>query len=212
MNITIRREQPEDYRKVEEITREAFWNLHFPGCSEHLLAHSLRSAPAFIPELDLVAVVDGEFAGNIMYCRAIVSSGKDAETEVLTFGPLSVSPALQSRGIGAALIRHSLALAKEMGFIAVFIYGDPDYYHRFGFAGAKAFDIRTADGYYMDALMGLELFPGALEGISGRFFEGEAYNVDDTALEEFEKGFPPKEKLETESQKHFLKMLNQREK
>jgi predicted N-acetyltransferase YhbS len=208
MDIAIRREEPRDYRVVEELTREAFWNLHVPGCDEHLLAHNLRTSEAFVPELDFVAEADSNIVGNIMFCRAKVAEDGGVEREVLTFGPVSVWPRLQRKGIGGALIRHSLKAAAEMGFTAVLIYGDPAYYCRFGFKPAEMFGIRTSEGRFHPALQLRELVPGALAGISGRFFEGEAYRVDPAELVEFDKQFPYKEKLETESQKRFLEMLN----
>ncbi len=208
MDIFIRPEESKDYRIVEELTREAFWNLHVPGCNEHLLAHNLRSCGAFVSELDFVAESGGEVAGNIMYCRSKVIREDGTEHEVLTFGPVSVWPKLQSKGIGAALIRHSLTVAADMGFTAVLIYGDPAYYVRFGFKPAQAYDIRTAHGRFHQALQALELVPGALNGISGRFCEDEAYNVDDAELEAFDATFTPKEKFVTESQKKFLELLN----
>lgn len=208
MDIRIRLEEPKDYRTVEELTREAFWNLHVPGCNEHLLAHNLRTSAAFVQELDFVAVGENEIVGNIMYCRAKVLGEDGTKHDVLTFGPVSVWPHLQKKGIGGKLIRHSLGAAADMGFTAVLIYGDPAYYVRFGFKPARAYDIRTAEGRFHKALQALELVPSALDGVTGCFFEGEAYDVDDSELEAFDKAFTPKEKFETESQKRFLEMLN----
>ena len=88
------------------------------------------------------------------------------------------------------------------------IYGDPAYYCRFGFQPAEAFGLTTSEGRFHKALQALELAPGALAGISGRFFEGEAYHVNPAELEEFDSQFPPKEKFVTESQKRFAEMLN----
>ena len=208
MNITIRLEEPKDHRTVEELTREAFWNLHVPGCDEHLLAHNLRTCAAFVPELDFVAMAGDEIVGNIMYCRSKIVEGDGVGHDVLTFGPVSVWPRLQGQGIGGALIRHSLKVAADMGFTAVLIYGDPAYYVRFGFRPAQACDIRTSEGRFHPALQALELVPGALDGVSGRFFEGEAYRVDESELEAFDSTFPHKEKCVTESQKRFLEMQN----
>lgn len=208
MELQFRPEEPKDHRTVEELTREAFWNLHVPGCDEHLLAHNLRTCAAFVPELDFVAVSDGKIVGNIMYCLSKVVEDSGIEREMLTFGPVSVWPYFQKQGIGSAIIRHSLKVAEDMGFKAVFIYGYPAYYTRFGFRGAEAFGICTSEGRFHPALMALELVPGALDGVSGRFFEGEAYTVDQAALEAFDSTFPHKEKLVTESQKRFLETLN----
>ena len=209
MDISIRLEQKADHRIVEEMTREAFWNLFVPGCDEHLLAHKLRNCAAFIPKLDFVAVMDGRVVGNIMYCKAVVLDDKGAERHVITFGPVSVWPQLQKQGIGGALIRHSLKKAAQMDFGAVLIYGDPAYYCRFGFEPAQKFGISTSQGGFLDALMALELKEGALGGISGRFIEGEQYSVDPHELSEFDKTFPFKEKSVTESQKRFAELSEQ---
>lgn len=208
MELSFRMEEPLDYRTVEELTREAFWNLHVPGCSEHLLAHQLRSCGAFVPALDFVALAGGEIAGNIMYCRARVAEDSGEEHGVLTFGPVSVWPRLQKQGVGSALIRHSLKAAAKMSFEAVLIYGDPAYYRRFGFRAAEMFGIRTSEGRFHPALQALELAPGALDGVGGRFFEGDAYHVDQKELDEFDRIFPHREKLVTESQKRFQELQN----
>ncbi len=196
MDPVIRLEQPGDYRRVEEITREAFWNLFAPGCSEHYLVHRLRTCPQFIPELDFVAVADGAVVGNILYSRAEVRQAGRVSGQVISFGPLSVLPEWQGRGIGAALIRHSLAEAARMGFGAVIIYGHPGYYRRFGFQPARMFNITTPDGKFIDPLMALELREGALAGVSGSFFEAEVFHMDPAEVEAFDAGFPPKEKTD----------------
>ena len=207
MQLIIRNEEPGDYREVDNLTREAFWNLHVPGCNEHYLAHLLRKSPAFIPELDFVAVNEGIILGNIMYAKSLLISDDGVQHPVITFGPVSVLPEHQGKGIGAALIRHSLAKAKEMGFGLVFIYGDPTYYSRFGFREGEAHNIRTKDGLYTPALQVLQLADTAI--IPGRFVEDSVYEVDDTEAEEFDKGFPKKEKEVTASQQKFLDMLAQ---
>jgi len=194
---------------VEELTREAFWNLNVPGCNEHLLAHKLRDSPVFIPELDFVALMEHQIVGNIMFCRSIVKSDATLAYGVLTFGPVSVLPQFQRQGVGSALIRHSLRAAADLGHKVILIYGDPAYYHRFGFKSAKEHDIATREGKFMDALMAFELYPGVLQGISGRFFEDEVYHVDEEELVEFEKTFPYKEKCITESQRRFQELASQ---
>ena len=68
--MNIRLETPEDYREVEELTREAFWNVYAPGCVEHFVLHHYRSNPDFIPELDFVMEEDGRIIGHVMYSKA----------------------------------------------------------------------------------------------------------------------------------------------
>ena len=113
-NLRIRREEPGDYRAVEELTRDAFWNLQVPGCNEHYLAHVLRGHPDFIPELDLVAERDGRVVGNIMYTKAWLVDEAGNRKEILTFGPLSVAPECQRQGIGKRLMEESFRIAEQI--------------------------------------------------------------------------------------------------
>ena len=69
-DLTIRLETEKDYRAVEELTREAFWNVYVPGASEHYFVHMMRNHPDFIPNLAFVLEKDGEIIGNIMYTKA----------------------------------------------------------------------------------------------------------------------------------------------
>ena len=210
-DITIRLEQPEDYRTVEHLTREAFWNHHVPGCDEHYLAHVLRESSCFVPELDFVAEHSGKIVGNIMYTRAKILCDSGETCPVLSFGPLSVLPEWQGKGVGSALVRHTLSRASELGHTAVLIYGDPAYYLRLGFLPAESFGIGTADDYYMDALQALELVAGALREKQGRFQEDHAYGVDADASAAFDKSFPTKEKREgLPSQLKFLEHVSRR--
>jgi len=203
MEIELRLEEEKDYRIVEELTREAFWNLHFPGADEHFLIHNLRKTKEFIKDLDFVAIYNGKIVGNIVYVESKVI---DCEKEhvVLTFGPVSVLPEYQNKGIGAKLINHTIQLARQMGYKAILIYGFPDYYKRFGFKASKEYNITDKDGKFPAALMVLDLYPNALDGIHGVFDEGQVYQIDADEAAEFDKGFHKKEKLKTESQNRFI--------
>jgi len=200
MNIIIRPEEKRDYDEVEKLTREAFWDIYKPGCDEHLLAHKLRKTTAFIPELDFVAEFNGRIVGNIMYSKAKVIDENASGHEVITFGPVSVLPEMQKRSIGSKLIEHTKRLAAKLGYRGIFIYGNPAYYHRFGFQNAERFGISTSEGSNFDEFMALELYPGALEGISGRFCEDSVFKIDTDELEEFEQKFPFREKHITDTQ------------
>ena len=203
MNLDIRIEYPRDHRVVEELTREAFWNVHVPGCSEHFILHELRKCADFIPGLDFVAISDGHAVGNIVYSASHIIDELGVKHPVITFGPISVLPAMQNQGVGNALIRHSLKAAKAQGYKVVCIYGDPRYYSRFGFHCAEKYDIKTSAGQYAVALLALELTDGALQGISGRFVESAVFEVDQKAVEAYDKNFPVKKKLVTPSQERF---------
>jgi predicted N-acetyltransferase YhbS len=207
MDIILRRETEKDYRAVEELTREAFWNIYVPGCSEHLILHRLRGAKAFVRELDYVAVQGGKIAGSIVYAETAVISPAGAAHKVLTFGPVSVAPELQGRGIGSALIKNTLRLARKTDWPAVVIYGDPEYYRRFGFRASKEFGITGKNGKFPAALLVLELRENAPANIAGFFDEGSAYDeAGEKELEEFDRQFPPKEKGYLKSQDRFREL------
>lgn len=223
MEYSIRLEAKPDYYETEYLMREAFWGIApvpredlaqpgRPGCDEHLLTHKMRQDSAFVPALAFVAQaakplaaepagqdgsrhhISGGLVGGILYMRAVIRAASGAQTETLIFGPLGVRPDLQGTGIGGALVRHSLAEATRLGFGSVFIYGHPDYYPRFGFAPAARFGVTTADGKNFDAFMGLELHPGALDGVKGRFFYPSVY--DTLPLDEllaFDRQFPARQ-------------------
>ncbi|WP_040195854.1 GNAT family N-acetyltransferase [Candidatus Soleaferrea massiliensis] len=208
MDIQLRLEQPADYRKTETVTREAFWNHFSPGCNEHYLLHIMRGNPAFLPQLDVVAVHDGRIVGNIAYMKAVIH-GDDGKTyEVLSLGPIAVLPEYQRKGVGRRLIGYTRELARKMGFRAILLCGDPAYYGRQGFAAAEQFGIRTADNMYAAALQVCELYENALSGIRGRYIEDAVYEVDQDASAAFDQGFPAKEKIGgTPSQKRFQEIV-----
>ncbi len=200
MTISIRLEEQRDYTKVEHLTRDAFWDLYRPGCSEHLVVHNIRKDPAFVPKLSYVVCDGDDVIGNIIYSRAKVVRDEHQEFEVLCMGPFAVLPAYQKKGIGARLLNHTIQIARELGFKAVIIFGNPAYYQRFGFRNAKDFGITTAWDANMDAFMALELFSGSLSGITGKFFASPVFDVKDEEIEIFEKQFPYREKHVTDTQ------------
>ena len=210
-NIKLRNEKVSDYRTVEELTREAFWNHHVPGCNEHYLLHIMRNADSFINELDIVAELDGKIVGNIVYTKAKIVTDDGNCHEVISFGPLSIHPEFQGRGIGGLLIEHTKTMAKELGYKAILIYGDPDYYSKFGFVAAETYKIATADNMYAVPLQAIELFQGELSKCSGRFFEDAIYEVDEVAAKEFDKGFPQKElQNDLPTQNRFSQLVEMR--
>lgn len=192
--IELRPERSADRRAVEELTRDAFWNHYVPGCDEHYLAHILRDSPDFLPELDYVAVRDGAVIGSIMYTRASIVLDRGGERGVLCFGPLAVAPAFQGQGVGGRLVTRTGDLARALGHAAILIFGDPDYYSRFGFVPAERYGIGASGGIYAASLQALELQPGALADCAGYFAESKSFQIDLDQAAAFDRRFPPREK------------------
>ena len=207
LQVKLRLEQPGDFRAVEEITRNAFWNLYVPGANEHYIVHSLRDHPDYIPELSLVAEREGEVVGSICCTRAHIQNMSGHRHPVLTFGPLSVRPDLFGMGIGRALIEESRVRAAQRRETAICILGYPDYYARFGFVNARRYGISMGDGVYPWALQVLELSPDALAGVEGNYVCSEMFEPDPEKVEQFDASFSYREKFVTGSQKAFEKAL-----
>lgn len=203
MNISIKNETENDYRQVEELTREAFWNLYVPGCNEHFLVHVMRNHTDFIASLDLVAILENRITGNIMYTKSHLVNESGEKIIVITFGPVSVLPEYQKKGIGFTLIQHSIKKATEDGYKAVVIQGHPHNYCKHGFKSSKDFNISDADGRYPYSLLVLELEKGCLDGHTWKYHPSEVFNINEKDTEEFDKSFSQKKKEYRYSQEEF---------
>lgn len=194
MNIVIRNETEKDFREVEELTREAFWNLYFPGCNEHYLVHQMRNHPDFIKELDFVAEDNGKIVGNIMYTKARLINEDEQEIEIISFGPLSVLPEYQRQGIGSLLVSRTKNAAQKKGAKGIAIFGDPHNYCKHGFKNGKDLNISDMNGEYPYGLLALELTKDAWTGHKWKFKYSDVFNIKEEDVEKFDKNFCPKEK------------------
>ncbi len=217
-DISIRLEKKEDYRAVENLVREAFWNVYRPGCTEHYLIHVLRDDPDFIPELDYVmflsvqqndpvdhsvAEKDGRLIGQNVFVKAVIELDDGREIPVLTMGPIGILPELKRQGYGKMILDYTLEKATELGYGAVLFEGNIDFYGKSGFTYAKEFGIRYNDmPSEADTSFFLckELIPGYLAGVVGAYRTPKGYLVEDADVEEYDKNFPPKEKLKLPGQ------------
>ncbi|MBQ3010570.1 MAG: N-acetyltransferase [Oscillospiraceae bacterium] len=205
-NLTIRLETEKDYRAVEELTREAFWNVYKPGADEHYYVHQMRSHPDFIPELAFVLEEDGELVGNIMYTKAWLVDENGARKEILSFGPLSIAPDRQRQKLGKRLIEHSFAAARELGYDVNIIFGNPGNYVSRGFVSCKRKNVSFIfDGNFPTALLVAELVPNALDSRKWLYIPSTAADCceDIAAVEAFDAEFPNKEKAWMPSQEEF---------
>ena len=208
MDIQIRLEQPADYREAEQVMREAFWNYYSPGCTEHYLLHIMRSSPNFISELDFVAVAGGRIIGSVVFLKSFIMGDDGNRYEVLSMGPIAVLPDFQRKGVGRMLINHARNVAAANGYRAILLCGEPSYYTKVGFTAAEQFGIRTAENKYFAALHVCPLYPNALAGVAGKYYEDEIYQVNPEKADEFDKQFSWKERIEgTPTQKRFEEVV-----
>ena len=150
-NYTIRTEQPRDFKIVENLTREAFWNVYRPGCTEHYVLHCYRNEPDFVPELSLVLEVDGEIIGHVMYAWSHIDADDGRKIRMMTFGPISIRPDYKRKGYGKTLLDHSMRIAAEMGAGCLLICGNIAFYGKSGFVVASTRGIRYTDDPESDA-------------------------------------------------------------
>lgn len=200
MTITLKPETEQDSRIVNELTRDAFRDLYKPGADEHFILHKMRKVAAFVKELDILAREDTTIVGNIAYTKAQIRNEQGQAFEVLCMGPVSVLPSHQKKWIGSLLINYTVQKAKELWYKAIILFWNPDFYHRFGFVNTEKYNIQTSSGDNFDAFMVLELYEGALQNISWKFYEDKVFEVDPDQLADFEKQFPPREKHITDTQ------------
>lgn len=203
MNIEIRETVEPDYRATEIITRDAFWNLYVPGCDEHYLLHILREHEDFIGDLDYVALVDGEIVGNIVYTKSCLVSDDGRSIDTLTFGPISVKPEYQRKGIGSLLIRKTLGLVEKRGIPAVPIYGHPYNYVKHGFVSGRRFNIGIGGNRYPSGLLVYMIDKNRFMGGRWSFVESEAYSINHEDANRFDKTFPGKRKEVVYTQEDF---------
>ena len=192
-NLNIRLENETEYREVENLVRESFWNVY----------RELRKDPDFVPELDFVLEKDGKIIGQNMFMRAVIQSDDGREIPIMTMGPIGILPEFKRMGYGKFLLDHSLERAAELGCGALCFEGNIDFYGKSGFRPASEFGIRyhgLPEGEDASFFLCRELILGYLDGITGEYATPQGYYVDEKAAEEFDKMFPPKEKLKLPGQ------------
>ena len=207
-NLLIRRGNTADNIEVENITREAFWNLYIPGCEEHFVIHNIWPHKDFIPELYFVAAIEDRIVGCVVFTASRLENNKGIQIRTATFGPVCVLPQHQHSGIGSALINAGIDEAKKMGFPAIIILGDPHNYCRHGFKNSKDFNISDSGGKYPLGQLVLKLDDKiVIKNDNWKFFYSDVYNIDSAEVDEFENRFPKKEKLKNHSQALYSMLI-----
>lgn len=205
MNIVIRNEEEKDYRLVEEIARDAFWNLYCPGCDEHFIINKIRKSEDFIKELSFVIELNGNVVGAIFYTNSKIVCNDGTIINTITFAPVFIKSDYHRQGLGKKLINYSIDKAKKLGYKAILILGYPYHYETYGFIGAKNYNICMEDMKFYKCLMALPLYKGALDNISGYVTFSKVFETNQKELSEFDKNFPYKEKNFQQSQIEFEK-------
>lgn len=204
--IIIRNEEEKDYQTVERITREAFYNMYIPGCTEHYLVNVMRSHKDFIPELDFVMEADGEVIGNIMYTKTWLTDDDGGQKQIITFGPVSIAPEHQRKGYGKRLMQHSFEKAVSLGYDVIVIFGTPMNYVSSGFKSCKKYNICLEGDKFPAAMLVKELIPGALDGKRRYYHDSPVMTVSEEDAAAFDEKLERMEKKYQPSQEEFYIM------
>ena len=205
-DFIIRQERESDERAVENLIRESFWNVYRPGCTEHYLMHVLRKDAAFVKELDFVMEQNGEkkrIIGQNCFVKTCINADDGRKIDVLTMGPICIANDFKRKGLGKTFLDYSVQKAAELGFGAVFFEGNIEFYKHSAFDYALNFGIRYHDlpeGADDSFFLCRELKTGYLHGVTGVYQTPKVYYVADSDVAEFDKSFPPKEKLKLAGQ------------
>ena len=204
--MAIRLEQPQDWREVENLTRESFWNVYRPGCTEHYVLNQYRHNPDFIPELDFVMEEDNHIIGHVMFSKAEIILNDGSAFPSWTFGPISIHPDHKRKGYGLKLLQYALEKAKAMGIGLLQMEGNIDFYRHAGFDLASKLHIHYHDmpqDEEVPFFLAQELIPGYWGNREGIYCPPKGYFVADEhpdAFEAYDKLFPKKAKAYNEGQ------------
>lgn len=191
--MIIRKEEQKDYFTVENLVREAFWNVYRPGCMEHFVVHKLREDKCCVRDLTRLAEVDGETVAAIFYSEGTLLRANGTTEKMLTFGPVAVKPSFQKQGIGEFLIRTTMDNAAKLGYPCLVITGNPQYYAKYGFAPSSDFGIRYCGMDESDAapFFMCKRLDEKAEIPSGVYSDPSCFDTDEAEVDTFDKLFPP---------------------
>ena len=200
-DFIIRHERATEQRDVENLVRESFWNVYRPGCMEHYIIHCLRKDKAFIPQLDFVMTIKQDdkdlLIGQIVCMRSEIKTDNAVSLPIITLGPIGIHPDYKRQGYGKALLDYTLKKATQMGFGAVCLEGNINFYGKSGFTYASDYGIRyhgQPEGENTPFFLCKELKPNYLNGAAGEYVIPEGYFIDEAECDRFDAMFPQKEK------------------
>lgn len=164
--MIIRQEENRDFKSVFQLIEKAFENEKLSDHKEQFLVERLRKSEAFIPELSIIAEIEGEIVGHILVTKLKIKNAT-GEFESLALAPVSVLPEFQGKQIGSKLIIESHRKARELGYKSIVLLGHEKYYPRFGYKQADKYGIELPFEVPKENCMVIELVDDGLKGING---------------------------------------------
>lgn len=155
--ITVRSETADDIKAIDVVHLSAF-----EGDDEVGLIGSLRESSSFVPELSLVAEFHNRIVGHVLLTKVRLQRDKDG-MDILALAPMAVVPSQSHRGIGSELVKAAIDKATELGYPAVVVVGQPDFYQRFGFEPVSNWKLSCSLAVAGDLVSAIEVKKGSLE-------------------------------------------------
>ncbi|MBT8229161.1 MAG: N-acetyltransferase [Bacteroidia bacterium] len=171
-SLIIRNEKDGDFEAVSDVLVRAFEQE-----DESRLVKLLRQSDSFIPELTMVAEVNQNIVGSIVYSKIRIINDEGNAFQSIALAPMAVDPAFQKKGIGSILVKSTIAKAKELGYESIIVLGHAAYYPKFGFTEARPYCIKAPFDVPSEAFMVLELKEGILQDIEGTVQYNEAFSI-----------------------------------
>lgn len=164
--MNIRKEENKDYKSVFNLIENAFKDEIYTDHKEQFLVERLRKSESFVPELSLIAEIDGEIVGYVLLTKIKIVNN-DLQKTALALAPIAVLKKYQGKGIGGKLILEAHQRAKELGFDSVILLGHEKYYPKFGYKMTKNYGIKLPFEVPDENCMLIELTENALKDVSG---------------------------------------------
>lgn len=198
--MKLRLENENDYTEVENLVRNAFWNVYRPGAFEHYIVHELRYDESFIANLAYVIEENGEIVGHINYSKGFIDT-ENEKTDAVVLGPIAIRKDHQNKGLGSRLIEYTLSLAEKEAIPYILVVGDENYYHRFGFISASKYDLylEGTDTTQDCPFFMIRIFDES-KVMKGTFHNPDVFNVTQEDADEFDRKFEYKEKKVLDTQ------------
>lgn len=187
----IRLETKKDYIQVEKLVYKTFQQIHPNKCYEHFIVHTLRNCSSFIKELDFVLEKNNVIIGHNIFIRSTIYTDINTIVPILVMGPISIASNFQNQGYGTQLLNYSLQQASLLGYGAVFLEGDINFYKKSNFNYAKDFGIRYNNLTNIDSSYFLckELIHGYLNNITGIYKVPLEYQIKELDFQNYNKKF-----------------------
>lgn len=158
LTLDLHPERPEDQPAIERLHERAFGPGRFART-----AFRLRESVKPFADLCFTARVGTLLVGSIRLSPVEIGIG----TPAVLLGPITIDPAFQNRGIGAALMTRAMDAARAQGHRLIILIGDAPYYERFGFKIVPPGRLALPGPVDPARLLAAELVAGAFEGVAG---------------------------------------------